>query len=162
MPIVIYYNGWLKIDTGVRAIQTFAGAPFRGPCESFNMQSPPNVIRSGVSKLCTFLLLPQPAWLLLCASALVGMALVSTTLTWGFIAGNSSHWIFPYGIVGDGNNDMADYLVGYLYQMRAPWSVLLLFTANLGAPEGTNVFWLDVVPWLSLTGKAYFTSPASR
>jgi hypothetical protein len=80
-----------------------------------------------------------------------------TILSPDFLSGRSLFWAFPAGTVGGSGNDMATNFVGYLYFVRAPWSFPLLHVANLGVPAGTNVFWLDVIPWVALTGKVIYS-----
>jgi hypothetical protein len=95
---------------------------------------------------------------LLAVSLLLGTAYALTLLPLSFVAGTGDFWTAPHGEPPFGVLDMGDALIGYLYLMRAPWAWPLLHVANLGAPQGTNIFWLDAIPWLSLLGKAIFSA----
>jgi hypothetical protein len=98
----------------------------------------------------------------LCALSLVlGAIYALSVFPLSLIAGNGPFWSFPRGtIAGSGSgsaDDLADPLVGYLYLMHAPWGLPLLHVSRLGGPSGTNIFWLDALPWVSLLGKLLFT-----
>lgn len=94
---------------------------------------------------------------MLLVSLALGSAYALTMLPLAFIAGTGSFWQFPAGTILGAQNDMAECLVGYLYLVKSPWSWPILYVAALGIPYGTNVFWLDVVPWVSLVGKIVFS-----
>jgi hypothetical protein len=100
---------------------------------------------------------PRSLRCLVAVSFALGAAYALTMLSADFIAGTSSFWQFPAGTILGAQNDMAECLVGYLYLVKSPWSWPILYVAKLGIPFGTNVFWLDVVPWLSLVGKIVFS-----
>ena len=99
----------------------------------------------------------RPLWLLLLISLVLGAAYAITLLPLGLIGGTSAFWAFPAGSIPGSGNDMATGLVGYLYFVRSPWQLPLLHVATLGNAPGTNVFWLDVVPWASLLGKVVYS-----
>lgn len=96
--------------------------------------------------------------LLLAVGFAVGAAHALAMLPLPLILGTSGFWDFPRGTVPGGANDMAQVLVGYTYVVRSPWLLPLLQAPNLGAPTGTNVFWLDAVPLAVLAGKAVFAA----
>ena len=60
-----------------------------------------------------------------------------------------------------GEFDMATDLVSYLYLIQTPWALPLLFTPDLNAPAGTNIFWIDPVPWIALVGRAIYSATGS-
>ncbi|MSP02925.1 MAG: hypothetical protein EXR07_18060 [Acetobacteraceae bacterium] len=95
---------------------------------------------------------------LLAISILLGASYGLTMLPISLIAGSGPFWEFPRGTLTGSDHDLADVLVGYSYLMRAPWSLPVLRVQNLAPPDGTNIFWLDAVPWLSLVGKAIFSA----
>ena len=88
--------------------------------------------------------------LLLAVSLVIGVLYAWTMLPIPVIAGTAPFWRYPHGIVPGSENDMGDYLVAYLNLVQTPWQLPLLFAPNVAAPAGTNVFWLDAVPWISL------------
>jgi hypothetical protein len=95
---------------------------------------------------------PRPLWLLLTIALVIGVAWTLPLLPWGFIAGASDFWTYPSGAFGPTGNsdDMVQVEAGALALAETPWTLPLLYTPLLGAPEGTNIFWMDAVPWLSL------------
>jgi hypothetical protein len=95
---------------------------------------------------------PRSVALLLAISLGLGLLDALSMLPLSLLLGNGPFWDYPSGIMG-GATDMVQVLVGYLYLVQSPWSVPLLHVPNLGGPLGTNVFWLDVVPWVALSGK---------
>jgi len=99
------------------------------------------------------LLKPRPLWLLLLLSLAIGFAHAFSLLPLSLVAGSSAFWHFPRGVVDGGLDDMADALVGYLYFVPTGWHFPLLQAPLLGAPAGTNIFWLDAVPIVALLGK---------
>ena len=107
------------------------------------------------------ILLRDRSMVALCALSLcLGIAYAISVFPLWLVLGNGPFWQFPRGTIsgaGSGSaDDIADALVGYLYLMHAPWGLPILFAPNLAAPAGTNVFWLDAIPWLSLLGKTLF------
>ncbi len=100
--------------------------------------------------------------LLLAVSFCLGAAYAFTMFPLPVVAGTGPFWDFPRGVIsgsGSGSaNDLAGSLVGYLYLMRAPWTLPILYAPNLGAPAGTNIFWLDAIPIVSLMGRAVFAT----
>ena len=101
---------------------------------------------------------PRPLWVLIAAAVLIGLLNVFATIPPAFIRGDGGSWDFPTGIIGGPNNDLANCLVGYYYQLFSPWKWHFLYAPNLGAPAGVNVFWLDVIPWMCLAGKMLYTA----
>ena len=92
-------------------------------------------------------------------SFVLGAAYTLSMLPLGLITGTSSFWEFPRGTIFGADNDMANGLVGYLYFVHSPWGWPILDVPNLGAPTGTNIFWLgDAVPFVGLIGKLIFTA----
>ena len=99
---------------------------------------------------------PRSLALLLAVSLCVGVLHALTMLPLSLIRGDGPFWNYPSGIMGN-KNDMVQVLVGYLYLMKGPWALPVLLVPNLTPPSGTNIFWLDAVPWLSLTGKLVYS-----
>ncbi|HVC59475.1 MAG TPA: DUF6311 domain-containing protein [Acetobacteraceae bacterium] len=116
--------------------------------------------RSGVDRLLGFLFKPRSVATLCALSACLGAGYALSVFPVSLVLGNGPFWVFPRGTIagaGSGSaDDIADALVGYLYLMRAPWALPVLYVPNLAAPHGTNIFWLDAVPWVSLFGKTVF------
>jgi hypothetical protein len=96
--------------------------------------------------------------LLLAVSLVIGVFYAWTMLPISVIAGTAPFWRHPHGVVPGSENDMGNYLVAYLNLVQTPWQLPLLFAPNVAAPAGTNVFWLDAVPWVLLTGRLMFTA----
>lgn len=104
---------------------------------------------------------PRP-WPLLAAVALaIGVAHALRMLPLPLILGSGSFWTFPRGTVPGSANDMAQVVVGYVSLVRAPWGLPLLQVRTLLPPDGTNIFWLDAVPLVSLAGKLVFAATGS-
>lgn len=99
------------------------------------------------------LLRPRPLPVLLLVSALLGLGLMARTVPVGLVLGTAPYWGFPqlYGPLG--SSDVAEVLLGNIYFINAPWGWPLLHIPRLGAPAGTNLYWLDAIPWLALLGK---------
>lgn len=104
-----------------------------------------------------FLWQPRPLWVLLTVTAAIGVICTLAILPVDVVLGRSEYWQFPVGTVPGGINDVATVLVGYTYLVRSPWDLPLLHVAHLVHPAGTNVFWLDSVPWVGLLGKITFS-----
>ena len=99
------------------------------------------------------LLRPRRLSVLVALSAVLGVAYALCSVPIGLLMGTSSYWDFPNLGGPLGSMDVADVLLGHLYYVQAPWGWPLLHIANLGAPSGTNLYWLDAIPWLALFGK---------
>ena len=113
--------------------------------------------RYTISRLLLILSRRRSPWVLLVLSAAVGLVLSLSVLPLSLIAGSGEFWTFPRGTIPGSINDMATALVGYTYLQHGPWEFPLLFAPGLGIPTGTNVFWLDAVPWIDVLGKFAFT-----
>jgi Family of unknown function (DUF6311) len=96
--------------------------------------------------------------LLLAVSLVIGAVYAWTMLPISVIAGTAPFWRYPHGTVPGSENDMGNYLVAYLNLVQTPWQLPLLFAPNVAAPAGTNIFWLDAVPWVLLVGRLIFTT----
>jgi uncharacterized protein DUF6311 len=107
--------------------------------------------KTRLNPLIDLLVTQRPCWMLLLASFVIGCVCAASVLPIDLVTAKSHFWIYPGGL------DQANVLVGYLYFVMAPWSVPLLQAPLLGPAPGTNIFWLDVVPWLALVGKAVFS-----
>jgi hypothetical protein len=83
----------------------------------------------------------------------IGAAHALVTLPIGLILGTSDFWIFPRGMVGGSENDMAQVLTGQLFLQQGPWAWPLLQVPDLGFPGGTNLFWIDAVSIVALLAK---------
>jgi hypothetical protein len=105
-------------------------------------------LHRGWALLVDFLTVERPCWLLLLANFALGCVCAASVLPVDVVAGTSPFWNYPRGI------DEANVLVGYRYLIGSPWTFPLLHAPLLGPEPGTNVFWLDTVPWLALVGKA--------
>lgn len=116
----------------------------------------PPVFATAVLRFC---FTPRAATTLCVINLGLGVVYALAALPLPMVLGYGRFWEFPRGTIGGagGGADMADPLVGYLYLMQSPWTLPLLKVANLGAPQGTNIFWLDCIPWLCLLGKAIFS-----
>jgi len=100
---------------------------------------------------------PRRLPVLLALSLLLGIAYALTLFPLSYVAGTSRFWLLPHAWYELGVDDLGEVVVGYHYLMLTPWGWPLLFAPNLGAPDGTNIFWLDAVPWVSLLGKLAFS-----
>jgi len=98
-----------------------------------------------------------PAWQLLVLAAALSVLSAATLFDWSFVAGRDAFWLFPRGTIGGSQNDMAATLAAYLYYVQSPWRLPLFHVAALGAPAGTNVIFMDVVPVVALAGKLIHT-----
>lgn len=107
-----------------------------------------SLLNRGWVLLVDFLTVERPCWVLLLASFGLGCMCAASVLPVDVVAGTSPFWTYPGGL------DEANVLVGYRYLIGSPWTVPLLHAPLLGPEPGTNVFWLDVVPWLALVAKA--------
>jgi len=96
---------------------------------------------------------PMSLPLLLLVSALLGLGLMARTVPVALVLGTAPYWEFPQLFEIIGSNDVADVLLGNIYFINAPWGWPLLHIPKLGAPAGTNLYWLDAIPWLALLGK---------
>lgn len=112
-----------------------------------------------MNRLVAPLLAPRSVALLLALSFGLSAAHALTILPVSLILGRGPFWDFPRGIVPGSASDMADGLVGYLYFVQSSWTVPLLHVPNLGAPAGTNIFWIDdAIGWVSILGKLIYAS----
>ncbi len=99
----------------------------------------------------------RPIWILLLTSLIISGLYTFSIFNISFIDGSSPYWIFPKGTIPGSDNDMATWLVSYLYLVKTPWSLPLLFTPNLNYPAGVVTFWCDPLPWLALAGRAIYS-----
>ena len=96
----------------------------------------------------------RPLPLLWAVSFLLASAFVFTALPLTFVLGTSPFWDAPSGIPFRGPPyDVSDTLIGYIGLLHAPWGWPLLLVPHLVPPDGTNIFWLDAVPAVSILGK---------
>lgn len=115
---------------------------------------------SAMSAVIHALFEPRPVVLLLIVSLAIGTLYTLTMLPLSLILGFGQFWQSPGGIISgvpDAGLDAAEHFVGYLYFTRGPWTFPILFAPNLGAPAGTNIFWVDSLPGISLLGKAVYS-----
>jgi hypothetical protein len=104
---------------------------------------------------------PRP-WALLAAVALaVGAVQALAMLPLPLLLGAGDFWTFPRGTVPGSGSDMAQVVVGYVSLVRGPWGLPVLQAPTLLPPAGTNIFWLDAVPLVSLAGKLVFSATGS-
>src|SRR5665213_1761213 len=99
----------------------------------------------------------RPLGALLPWSLAVGLAHALLMFPLGLIAGTSAWWDFPHGIITLSHADIGTSLAGYLYFLHAPWGMPLLHVTALGAPVGSNIAFVDAVPFVALLGKIAFT-----
>jgi hypothetical protein len=61
----------------------------------------------------------------------------------------------------DGPNDISQHVTGFYAFRNSPWTLPLLWTANLDSPEGLNIYFTDSIPIFALLFKllAPFLSP---
>ncbi len=96
---------------------------------------------------------------LLAWAALIAMVYVATVFDSSFILGDGSFWANPRGpwlLDPDDrfdNVDILGYQVGYLGFLKAAWQLPVFFVPNLGAPDGTNIIFVDATPIVALLGK---------
>ena len=106
-----------------------------------------------------FLTRPRGRWLLIAVAAVLGMLYVLATFDAAFLAGIGPFWANPHGpwlMDAAGTQDNVDTLtclVGYTAFLKEPWHLPVFFVPSLGAPGGTNVIFMDVVPIAALAGK---------
>ncbi len=92
-------------------------------------------------------------------AALIGATYFLATFDLPFIIGRGPFWAFPVGPwlqdSTDTQNsvDVLDFLVGFTGLVNSPWTLPLLFVPAIGAPQGTNVVFLDVIPGVALIGR---------
>jgi hypothetical protein len=115
-----------------------------------------HICRRYQNSVVTPLFEPRSIWPLLLVSFAIGAVSALAMLPIGLIDGAGPFWSFPSGMMGGASNDIAQVLVGYLYFVKSPWTLPVLQAPLLGPETGTNVFWLDVIPWVALAGKAVF------
>ena len=108
---------------------------------------------TAVSLLLRWLYAPRRFLTLALVSLGIGAAHALVTLPIGLILGTSNFWIFPRGMVGGSENDMAQVLTGQLFLQQCPWAWPLLQVPALGFPGGTNLFWIDAVSIVALLAK---------
>lgn len=107
----------------------------------------------------------RPTSLLLALSfALSAAYVLFTVLPFDFVLGTGPFWNNPSFMWFDAPpvepavaSDSSIVIVGYTSFQRSPWGWPLLWAPNIAAPGGTNIFWLDAVPWVSLLGKLIYT-----
>lgn len=99
---------------------------------------------------------------LLVLALLAGVIYVFVTLNLNFIIGKGTFWVSPRGPwltepgVTPENLDIIDYLIGYTGFVHEPWHLPLFYVAKIGAPAGTNVVFLDVIPIVAVFGKIIY------
>ena len=72
------------------------------------------------------------------------------------VLGQAPFWEFPRGTVYGSANDFAQVLDGYLHFQLDTWHWPLLRMAHVVPPAGTNLLWLDAVPFVSILGKLLY------
>ena len=88
----------------------------------------------------------------------IGISYVLFTYDVDFLRGIGSYWSNPRGPwrIGDDvidHYDILQCLIGYQAFLGTPWHLPVFYVASLGAPAGTNVAFLDVVPVVALAGR---------
>src|SRR5690242_19421622 len=110
-------------------------------------------VESLVQQLGRVALTELPIWQLLTLAGAAGAIWAASIFDWAFVTGRYAFWQFPKGTIGGGGADMAQVLIGYLYYVQSPWHLPLFHVSALGAPAGTNVIFMDVVPVVALIGR---------
>ena len=110
-------------------------------------------VRDWARRLERVLLMELPASQLLIIAAVVGVISATTLFDWSFVTGQHAHWRSLEVPARTWQLDQAQVLVGYLYYVQSPWHLPLFYVSALGAPGGTNVILMDVVPIVALFGK---------
>jgi hypothetical protein len=110
-------------------------------------------IESMTQRLARLVFVELPPAQLLALAAAVGSVWAASLFDRSFVTGGSAFWQFPKGTINGSEYDMAQVLVGYLYFVQSPWHLPLFHISTLGAPAGTNVIFMDVVPIVALAGK---------
>jgi hypothetical protein len=110
-------------------------------------------IESRAQRLGRLVLVELPAGQLLVLTGSVGALWAASLFAWSFVVGQHPFWQFPKGTIGGSQNDMALMLVAYFYYVQSPWHLPLFYVSALGAPTGTDLIYMDVVPIVALAGK---------
>lgn len=98
---------------------------------------------------------PRSTGCLLALAFLIGTLFVLVTLDPGFIAGTGVFWRSgPAASVA--TLDVLNNLIGYTGFVQDQWRVPLFYVEKIGAPAGTNVVFLDVIPTVALAGKVVY------
>ena len=106
-----------------------------------------------------FLLRPRRTALLVVVASTVATLYVAVTFDVDFLAGRGPFWAYPVGpwledpFDAKNNLDVLNYLVAYTGLLRSPWTFPPFHVAAIGAPTGTNVVFLDVIPIVALSGR---------
>ena len=106
-----------------------------------------------------FLLRPRRTALLVVVASTVATLYVAVTFDVDFLAGRGPFWAHPVGpwledpFDAKNNLDVLNYLVAYTGLLRSPWTFPPFHVAAIGAPTGTNVVFLDVIPIVALSGR---------
>ena len=106
-----------------------------------------------------FWTVPRRTPVLMALAALIGAAYFFATFSWEFTTGTGPFWAFPVGPwlldSTDTQNsvDVLDYLVGFTGLVNSNWTFPLFYVPGIGAPKGTSVVFLDVIPIAALIGR---------
>ncbi|MBV8096927.1 MAG: hypothetical protein JO110_27530 [Acetobacteraceae bacterium] len=119
-------------------------------------------VDSFTQRLERVLIMELPAWRLLALAAFVGGIWAATLFNWSFVTGRDAFWQFPRGTLPNSGSDMVQVLIAYLYYIQSPWHLPLFHVSALGAPSGTNVVFMDVVPLVALIGKVVHSLTGAR
>jgi hypothetical protein len=103
--------------------------------------------------IATWLIRPRPTSLLVAIALVIGIAHTLTLLPAEMAWGQGAFWAFPRGTINGAAPDFAQVLDGYLHFQLDTWHWPLLLMSHVDPPAGTNLLWLDAVPWVSLVGK---------
>ncbi|HEX2939444.1 MAG TPA: DUF6311 domain-containing protein [Rhodopila sp.] len=101
----------------------------------------------------------SPPWLAICGIA-IAAGYACATFGLAFLLGTGPFWANPRGPWLMDPNDSLDSVdvlvmrVAYQAFVRTPWGLPLFYVPGLGAPAGTSVALLDVLPLIALPGKA--------
>src|ERR1051325_8101091 len=105
------------------------------------------ISRSGMPNLLAHIVdllnAPCPLPALLAGTLLAAVAYCFLLFDPSFLAGTSSVWSNPRGIVGYSWADMPTALSGYFYFLRDGWRLPLFDAAGLGGVDGTSIIFTD-------------------
>ncbi len=102
--------------------------------------------------------LDRPRPVLLAVAVAIGIGWVLLLYDTDYLRGTGAYWSNPRGPWQVGSElidhfDILDCLIGYQAFLTTPWHLPLFYVADLGAPAGTNIAFLDVVPVVAVAGR---------
>ena len=110
---------------------------------------PATLDRSSVRRLQTLISSPRLA---LAGALLVALLLFQAVYGLRLLNAGDAYWTNPHG-------DMGQMVAGELAGLRAPWSLPLLVTRSLTAPDPVSLVYTDSIPWLTALLKLLHLGP---